>query len=143
MLAPAIAALPGWTTVKELPTAIGTVALVAVGPAGAFAIEHADGTGVRSLADVPERALIHVWAQAKHLERQRLGGAVTPVLALDGAAPAGPAGRRRGVRVLPAVSVTAWLAAQPAALTDAEVERLRRRLEGTPLRTPAPTVLAA
>src|SRR5690606_33419030 len=106
-----------------------------------FAIEQVDGARIRSLADVPERTLIHAWAQAKHLERQRLGGSVTPLLAL-GAAPAGPAGRRRGVRVLPAVAVAAWLAAQPATLGHAEAERLRERLVGAVLPAPAP-VLAA
>jgi len=142
MLVSAISALPGWSAVAALPTAIGPVALVAVGPAGAFAIAPTDGIGLRSLADVPERALIHVWAQAKHLERDRLGRAVTPLLALLGAPPAGPAGRRRGVRVVPAVGIAAWLAAQPAVLADDEVERLCRRLDGT-VRSASAPVLAA
>ncbi|MBX5440162.1 MAG: hypothetical protein IRZ32_01400 [Solirubrobacteraceae bacterium] len=139
MLAPAIAALPGWTTTVELPTAIGTVPLVAVGPAGVFAFEYADGTGVLELADTPEPALIDVWAQAKHLERRRIGGPVVPVLALEDTGADGPAGRRRGVRILPVEAVADWLAAQPAVLDEAGVDRLRRRLDGTDL----PAVLAA
>ena len=84
MLAPAIDALPGWRAVTDLTTAIGTVPLVAVGPAGAYVVETLDAFGIDELADVPERCLIHAWAQAKHLERRRLGGEVVPILAVRG-----------------------------------------------------------
>jgi hypothetical protein len=138
MLASAIDALPGWRAVTDLTTAIGTVPLVAVGPAGAYVIETLDTVGISSLADVPERCLIHAWAQAKHLERRRVGGEVVPVLALFGDDV--PSGRRRGVQVLPSAKVALWLAARPTLLSPGETSLLRSRLDDAP---PLTLVLAA
>ena len=131
MLAPTIDSLPGWRAVTDLTTAIGTVPLVAVGPAGAYVIETIDGRGITQLADVPERCLIHAWAQAKHLERRRLGGEVVPILALRG--DNAPSGRRRGVQVLPSAKVPSWLAARPTLLSPGETSLLRTRLDDAPL----------
>jgi hypothetical protein len=112
MLVQRIDSLSGWRACTEVVTAIGTVPLVAVGPAGLFVIELDRCGGGVTLCDVPERRLMHAWAQAKHLERRRIGGPVTPVLAIDD----GPTGSRRGVQVLPTEQVDAWLARQPAIL---------------------------
>jgi hypothetical protein len=131
MLAPAIDALPGWRAVTDLTTAIGTVPLVAVGPAGAYVIETHDALRLRSVADVPERCLIHAWAQAKHLERRRVGGEVVPVLAVGGEH--APSGRRRGVQILPSAMVAPWLAARPTLLSPGETSLLRARLDDAPL----------
>lgn len=139
MLAAAIDALPGWRAVTDLTTAIGVVPLVAVGPGGAFAIETAEASQVAALCDVPERWLIHAWAQAKHLERRRLGAAVTPVVVLTGTPADGPTGRRRGVRLLPDAMLGPYLASQPVLLSDGEADLLGRRLADAPL----PFVLAA
>ena len=133
MLAPAIDTLPGWRTVTDLSTAIGTIPLVALGPAGAFVIETLDVTDVRTLADVPERSLIHAWAQAKHLERRRLGGEVGAVLAITGADAGAPMGRRRGVQILPVGMVTRWLSARPSLLSPREATVLGDRLDKAPL----------
>jgi hypothetical protein len=127
MLAPAIDALPGWRAVTDLSTAIGTVALVAVGPAGVYVVEMLEADGVRSLADVPEPALIHTWAQAKYLERRRVGGDVGALLAINGDIT--PSGRRRGVQVMPSATVASWLSARPALLSAGETSALRTRLD--------------
>jgi hypothetical protein len=131
MLASAIDALPGWRAVTDLTTAIGTVPLVAVGPAGAYVIETLDADGIDHVAEVPERCLIHAWAQAKHLERRRVGGEVVPVLALFGDRV--PSGRRRGVQVLPSAQVASWLTARPTLLSPGETRLLRNRLDDAPL----------
>ena len=131
MLAPAIDTLPGWRAVTDLTTAIGTVPLVAIGPAGAYVIETLETPGVDCLTDVPERCLIHAWAQAKHLERRRIGGEVVPVLALPG--DHAPSGRRRGVQILPSGRVPRWLAARPTLLSPGETNLLRARLDEAPL----------
>jgi hypothetical protein len=128
-LSTAIDDLPGWRAVTDLTTAIGTVPLVAVGPAGAYVVETLPAEGIRTFADVPERRLIHAWAQAKHLERRRLGGEVHAVLALSGPSGDVPMGRRRGVHVLPAALVAAWLGARPALLSPGEATMLRTRLD--------------
>jgi hypothetical protein len=138
MLASAIDALPGWRAVTDLTTAIGTVPLVAVGPGGAYVVETLDADGIDHVADVPERCLIHAWAQAKHLERRRVGGEVVPVLALFGDRV--PCGRRRGVQVLPSAKVASWLAARPTLLSPGETSLLRSRLDDAP---PLTLVLAA
>jgi hypothetical protein len=132
MLASVIDALPGWRSVSDLQTAIGVVPLVAVGPAGAYAIATVPAPHVRTLADVPERWLIDAWAQAKHLERRRVGGDVTAMLVLEGATEA-PSGRRRGVQVLSDSALGAWLAARPARLSPGEANLLRNRLDDAPL----------
>jgi len=130
MLAPVIDALPGWRAVTDLTTAIGTVPLVAVGPAGAYVVETLDTVGLQALSDVPERCLIHAWAQAKHLERRRIGGHVVPILAVgDDHA---PSGRRRGVQILPSTMVAPWLSARPALLSPGETNLLRARLDDAP-----------
>lgn len=131
MLAPSIDALPGWRAVTDLTTAIGTVPLVAIGPAGAYVIETLDVATVDRLADVPERCLIHAWAQAKHLERRRVGGEVVPVLAVLGERVA--SGRRRGVQVLPSAMVAPWLAARPTLLSPGETSSLGARLDDAPV----------
>lgn len=136
MLAPAIDALPGWRAVTDLTTAIGTVPLVAVGPAGAYVIETLDTAGLDRIIDVPERCLIHAWAQAKHLERRRLGGVVVPVLAIGGDEVL--SGRRRGVQILPSTMVAPWLAARPTLLAPGETNLLRARLDDV-----APTLVLA
>lgn len=128
MLAPRIDALPGWRSLSDVETAIGLVPLVAVGPAGVFAVDVATMAGSCELADVPERSLIHAWAQAKHLERRRVGSEVTPVLAV----PNGLYGRRRGVRVLPLEQIDAWLAQLPAALDAEQVALVLSRLQNAP-----------
>jgi hypothetical protein len=128
MLAQRIDALPGWRALNDVETAIGIVPLVAVGPGGVFAIDVAGVEGPCALADVPERALIHAWAQAKHLERRRVGSEVTAVLALDAAT----AGRRRGVQVLPLVGVDAWLTQLPAVLDGAQAALVLSRLQDAP-----------
>jgi hypothetical protein len=127
MLAPAIDALPGWRAVTDLTTAIGTVPLVAVGPAGVYVVETLDADGIHTLGDVPERCLIHAWAQAKHLERRRVGGDVGALLAISGDIT--PSGRRRGVQVLPSAMIGPWLAARPALLSAGETNLLRARLD--------------
>jgi hypothetical protein len=128
MLAPRIDALPGWRSLSDVETAIGLVPLVAVGPAGVFAVDVATMAGSWELADVPERSLIHAWAQAKHLERRRVGSEVTPVLAV----PHGLYGRRRGVRVLPLEQIDAWLAQLPAALDAEQAALVLSRLQNAP-----------
>ncbi len=79
---------------------------------------------------MPERCLIHAWAQAKHLERRRVGGEVTAVLALadDGA----PTGRRRGVQILPGAMIAPWLAGRPTLLSPGETNLLGARLDDAP-----------
>jgi hypothetical protein len=129
MLAPAIDALPGWRSVTDLTTAIGVVPLVAVGPAGVYVVETLEADDVHSLSDVPERWLIHAWAQAKHLERRRVGGDVGALLAVTGDA---PSGRRRGVQILPSALVAGWLAARPTRLSAGETNLLRQRLDDAP-----------
>jgi hypothetical protein len=131
MLAPAINALPGWRAVTDLSTAIGTVPLVAVGPAGAYVVETLDGADITSLVDVPERCLIHARAQAKHLERRRIGGEVGAVLAISG--DTAPTGRRRGVQVLPSAMLVPWLDARPTLLSPGETNLLRARLDDAPV----------
>jgi hypothetical protein len=127
MLAQRIDALPGWRALNEVETAIGIVPLVAVGPGGVIAVDLTamPQPGGHALADVPERGLIHAWAQAKHLERRRVGSVVIPVLALPG----GPSGRRRGVQVLPLTQVDAWLGHLPPALDPAQIALILSRLE--------------
>ncbi len=128
MLADRIEALPGWSALVDVQTAIGTVPLVAVGPAGAFAIERGTGPAPETLAAVPERALMHAWAQARHLERRWLGCPVTPVLALEGEL----RGRRRGVELVGADAVDGWLAGLPAILSPGEVAHVLARLDDAP-----------
>jgi hypothetical protein len=131
MLAQRIDERTGWHALADVATVIGVVPLVAVGPGGVFAIDLAAVARPRdcTLADVPERGLIHAWAQAKHLERRRVGTEVHAVLALPG----GPTGRRRGVHVLPYEQVDAWLAARPPVLSaDAAELLLSRLLQDTP-----------
>ncbi len=130
MLAPAIDALPGWRAVTDLSTAIGTVALVAVGPSGIYVVDTVESEGMETLADAPEPALIHAWAQAKHLERRRVGGDVSPVLAVDGPGDV-PSGRRRGVHVLAAADVVPWLVERPEALSPGDARLLGARLDDT------------
>jgi hypothetical protein len=127
MLAQRIDALPGWRALNEVETAIGIVPLVAVGPGGVIAVDLTamPHPGDHELADVPERGLIHAWAQAKHLERRRVGSAVIPVLALPG----GPSGRRRGVQVLPLTQVDTWLRHLPPVLDPAQIALILSRLE--------------
>jgi hypothetical protein len=138
MLAQRIDALPGWRALNDVETAIGIVPLVGVGPAGVFAIDLAamDPDSAHELADVPERGLIHAWAQAKHLERRRVGTEVIPVLALHG----GPSGRRRGVEVLPLSDVDAWLERLPPMLDATQIALIVSRLQ---LDAPQTLLLAA
>jgi hypothetical protein len=138
MLAQRIDALPGWRALSDVETAIGVVPLVAVGPAGVFAVDLAamDPAAPHALADVPERGLIHAWAQAKHLERRRVGTEVIPVLALHN----GPAGRRRGVQVLPLDTVDAWLEQHPPVLDATQIALVLARLA---LDAPQTLLLAA
>lgn len=129
MLANRIEDLPGWRALNDVETAIGTVPLVAIGPAGVFAIAvAAPDVECDGLPDVPEPGLIHAWAQAKHLERRRVGSAVTPVLVIPG----GPAGRRRGVQVLPLAVLDTWLRHLPPALDEAQAALVLARLQDAP-----------
>jgi hypothetical protein len=138
MLAQRIDALPHWRALTDVETAIGVVPLVAVGPGGVFAVDLAamDPAAPHALADVPERGLIHAWAQAKHLERRRVGTEVIPVLGLHG----GPTGRRRGVEILPLGDVDGWLVRRPPVLDPAHVALVLSRLT---LEAPQALLLAA
>jgi hypothetical protein len=128
MIASRIDDLPGWRTLNDVETAIGIVPLVAVGPAGVFAIDLWAVDAPCALADVPERGLIHAWAQAKHLERRRVGSPVTPVLVLDVLVP----GRRRGVQVLSPDALGTWLSRLPAMLDARQTELVLSRLQDAP-----------
>lgn len=121
-----IAALPGWAVVTCVPSSIGTVGVVAVGPAGVFVVESAFAGCARTPADVPERPLIHAWALARYLT-DVLGAPVEPVLAVD-ARLDGLGGRRRGVHVVRRALTPNWLAERPGALAPARVAAILARL---------------
>ncbi|HEY8582482.1 MAG TPA: hypothetical protein VIL49_06030 [Capillimicrobium sp.] len=125
-LADRIAAQPGWAVALDVPTAIGPVALVAVGPGGVFVVESASALGARHPRDVPERPLMHAWALARHL-REAIGPPVAPLLAVD-ARLDGLGGRRRGVHVVRSELAPNWLAERPAALSEPDRARLLARL---------------
>lgn len=125
MLAERLAALPGWQVLRDVPTAIGPVALLAIGPAGVHVVESASSPCAHTPADVPERRLIHAWALARHLT-DVLGTRVTPVLAVD-ARLDGLGGRRRGVHVVDRELAPNWLAARPATLPPAALTAIATR----------------
>lgn len=125
-LADRIDALDGWQTARAVPTSIGEVALVAVGPSGVFVVEWAFAGCARTPADVPERPLMHAWALARHLT-DVLGVRVTPVLAVDSRLD-GVGGRRRGVHVVCRELVPNWLAERPLALDPVRAAELVARL---------------
>lgn len=124
---------PGWHVLHGVWLGRGDIDHVLVGPGGTFTVETKANSGRISLDHLDERMLNQAYAESRQLAKVS-GLAVDPLLVfseayLIGSCPT----RRRGVTVLPARMLAAYLERRRPKLDRAEVteiaERLRLALE--------------
>jgi Nuclease-related domain len=121
-------ALPDrWRVIHDASFGHGNVDHVVIGRAGVFTVETKSHPGPVRVGRVHGATLSQAQAQRRALERVT-GLEVEPLIAYSRAWVDKPLARRKGVRVLPARMLAAYLGRQPERLADAQVEQARERV---------------
>lgn len=121
-------ALPDrWRVIHDASFGHGNVDHVVIGRAGVFTVETKSHPGPVRVGRVHGATLSQAQAQRRALERVT-GLEVEPLIAYSRAWVDKPLARRKGVRVLPARMLAAYLGRQPERLADAQVQQARERV---------------
>jgi hypothetical protein len=119
----------GWEALHDVSLGRGNVDHIVLGPGGVFTIETKSNPGPVRVGSLHGGALAQAQAERRLVERVT-GVHVEPLLVYSRAWVDRPLTRRRGVRVVPAGMLLAYVSRQPERLTGADVERARERLVG-------------
>jgi hypothetical protein len=114
----------GWSIVHDASFGHGNVDHIALGAAGVFTVETKSRPGEVRVRTIHGAVLRQAQDQRETLERIT-GERVEPLLVFSRAWVDKPLARRRGVRVLPARMLLAYMRRHPDTLTPAQVERAR------------------
>jgi hypothetical protein len=116
-----------WTVIHDASLGRGNVDHIVIGRAGVFTVETKSHPGPVRVGRVHGATLNQAHAQRKAVERVT-GLSVEPLLAYSRAWVDKPMARRKGVRVLPARMLPAYLAKRSPTLSAQELEQARERL---------------
>ncbi len=114
----------GWCVIHDATLGRGNVDHIVIGPAGLFTIETKSHPGPVRVARVHGSTLAQVQAQSR-LVKRATGLDAEPLLVFSRAWVDRPMARRKGVRVLPARTLVAYLAGREPRLAHEEIERAR------------------
>jgi hypothetical protein len=117
----------GWYVIHDASLGNGNIDHIAIGAPGLFTVETKSHPGPVRVARVHGAAVAQALSQQRAIERVS-GERVQPLLVFSRAWVDRPLARRRGVRVVPAGMLIAFLSRQPPQLSPAEVERAHRRI---------------
>jgi len=116
-----------WEVIHDASLGRGNVDHILLGRAGVFTVETKSHPGPVRVGRVHGATLGQALAQRRLIERVT-GVEVEPLIAYSRAWVDKPMARRKGVRVLPAGMLKAYLSKQPQKLTDGEVGQAHERL---------------
>jgi hypothetical protein len=114
----------GWCVIHDATLGRGNVDHIVIGPAGLFTIETKSHPGPVRVARVHGSTLAQVQAQSR-LVKRATGLEAEPLLVFSRAWVDRPTARRKGVRVLPARMLVAFLSGREPRLSNEEIERAR------------------
>jgi hypothetical protein len=118
---------PGWSVIHDASLGRGNIDHIVLGPAGIFIVETKSHPGPVHVRSIHGAVLRQAQDEREALE-QVLGAPVEPLLVYSRAWVDRPAARRRGVRVLPARMLIAYLRRRPESLSAERVEYARERV---------------
>lgn len=116
-----------WSVIHDASFGRGNVDHIVLGPAGVFTVETKSHPGPVRVRAIHGAVLRQVQEQRELLERI-VGGRVEPLLVYSRAWVDRPLARRRGVRVLPARMLLAYLHRRPPVLADEQAAAARQRI---------------
>jgi hypothetical protein len=116
-----------WTVIHDASLGRGNVDHIVIGRAGLFTVETKSHPGPVRVGRVHGATLSQAHAQRRAVERVT-GLEVEPLIAYSRAWVDKPMARRKGVRVLPARMLPAYLAKRPQKLSEQEVGQAQVRL---------------
>lgn len=117
----------GWTIIHDASFGHGNVDHIALGAAGVFTIETKSRQGDVRVRTIHGAILRQAQDQRETVERTT-GGRVEPLVVFSRAWVDKPLARRRGVRVMPARMLLAYLKRHPDSLTPVQVEQAHVRI---------------
>jgi Holliday junction resolvase len=117
----------GWNVIHDASFGHGNVDHIALGAAGVFTIETKSRQGDVRVRTIHGAILRQAQEQRETVERIT-GGRVEPLVVFSRAWVDKPLARRRGVRVIPARMLLAYLKRHPDSLTPAQVEHAHARI---------------
>jgi hypothetical protein len=128
----------GWRVIHDVRLGSGNVDHILVGPPGVFTVETKSRAAEVNVRRVHPDTLRQARAQAHRVARIT-GVPVEPLVVFSRAWVDRPLRRRRGVRIVPARMVLAYLTRQDATLAPEQVDAIGRQLiaAAAPLRRPA------
>jgi hypothetical protein len=117
----------GWHVVHDASLGHGNVDHILIGPSGVFTVETKSHPGPVYVARLHGATLAQAQAQRKAIERVT-GEHVEPLIVYSRAWVDRPLTRRKGVRVVPARMLLAYLDRQPERLQPEQVHRAHQHL---------------
>ena len=117
----------GWRVIHDASFGHGNVDHILVGPPGVFTIETKSHPGPIKVAQLHGATINQARAQSAALQRAT-GIEAQPLLVYSRAWVDRPGARRRGVRVIPARMLLAWLEKREVRMTAGEIEQKRGRV---------------
>jgi hypothetical protein len=117
----------GWNVIHDASFGYGNIDHIALGTAGVFTVETKSRQGPVRVRTIHGAILRQAQDQRETLERIT-GGQVEPLVVFSRAWVDKPLARRRGVRVLPARMLLAYLRRHGQTLTPEQVEQARTRI---------------
>ncbi len=115
----------GWCVIHDATLGRGNVDHIAIGPAGLFTIETKSHPGPVRVARIHGATLAQGQAQCR-LVKRATGLEAEPLLVFSRAWVDRPLARRKGVRVVPARMLVAYLAKREVRLSRDEIEQARK-----------------
>lgn len=117
----------GWNVIHDASFGYGNIDHIALGTAGVFTVETKSRQGPVRVRTIHGAILRQAQDQRETLERIT-GGQVEPLVVFSRAWVDKPLARRRGVRVLPARMLLAYLRRHGQTLTPEQLEQARTRI---------------
>ncbi|HEX3691764.1 MAG TPA: nuclease-related domain-containing protein [Solirubrobacteraceae bacterium] len=117
----------GWSVIHDASLGRGNIDHIALGPAGFFTVETKSHPGPVHVRSIHGAVLRQAQDEREALERV-LDAPVEPLLVYSRAWVDKPAARRRGVRVLPARMLIAYLRRRRQSLSAEQVQAARERV---------------
>lgn len=117
----------GWRVIHDATLGNGNVDHILIGPPGVFTVETKSHPGPVKVGRVHGATLNQAHAQQRSIERVT-GERVEPLIVYSRAWVDRPLTRRKGVRVVPARMLIAYLSKRSSNLTPAEIEKAHRRV---------------
>lgn len=117
----------GWSVAHDVSFGHGNVDHVLIGPGGVFTVETKSHPGPIAVRQIHGATLEQARSEQRSVERVT-GERVEPLVVYSRAWVDRPLASRKGVRIVPARMLIAYLERQPETLSAEEVERARGRV---------------